>query len=777
VPDFRIRVVVDASTARSATDAVKGGLREAEGAADKLSRSVTRAIKTAAAAYGVREIVRLGDAYTNLQNRLRVVTDGTADLANATEAVFGIANRTRLSVTDTAEAFTRFSLALKDTDATQREVLRLTESVNEAIILSGASSAEASAGLIQFSQGLASGALRGDELRSVLEQLPAVADVIAKHLGVTRGQLRQMGAEGKITADVIRGAFAGAASDLDRQFGKTVPTIGQALTVLKNNVIKFLGELQKSTNIFGLLAKAVGVVADSMGRLGQLIGTIVGSFQQLGRWIYDGVDAFDELGNIILVPVLPAIAAAIVGVEGLTAAFVALAAVNPLVWIGGAIAAVAAFNEEISDAVEGTLQWANSWIPGAESIQDATVAQTIWFRRALQTNKRMIEQRQAVEETSKFWGEYGGRIRALDYTLGNFVQGKVSVVTKAFKAWGDAIGLLERKTPKVTKATHDFAEEFRAFEGSLDPAVAAMNAYDDALKILDRALGKGWIDQDRFNELLDAASRKAFGYVEQLKKVEEQVRKTFRPEFGPGVTGGVDFAVKTYDDVITKLERATELARMTTEQRQVEVALERILLDLKKQGLELDEQSIGVIREKLRAIQAINADQAREQRLLQFLDQLSTNIVDTALDADRTWSQFFHNLIRELERAILKAIVFRGIMAAAGRTPEAGALGLGGDILHALHVPGFAGGGQFRVGGAGGTDSQLMMFRATPNEIVTVQTPQQAQAGPAQQQPIQVGVYAYDNQRDLMAQFLASPPGERAIVTAVMRNRSRLGLT
>lgn len=209
------------------------------------------------AAFGLRELQQTVDAYTNVQNRLKLVTDNASELLGVTKELFAISNQTRQSFTSTAEVYARTALATKDLGLSQRETLEFTKSLNQAVILSGASAAESSAGLIQLSQGLASGALRGDELRSVLEQLPAVADVIANSLGVTRGELRKMGEDGKITAEVVIDAFKKAKTTLDEDFGQTVPTLGQAFTVLKNNFIEFIGVVDSATGVSGALASVI----------------------------------------------------------------------------------------------------------------------------------------------------------------------------------------------------------------------------------------------------------------------------------------------------------------------------------------------------------------------------------------------------------------------------------------------------------------------------------------------------------------------------------------
>src|SRR5690606_16856748 len=193
-----------------------------------------RALAALGGAVAARELVRLLDTYTNLNNRLRATGLEAQNLTAVYQELRAVANDTRSSFEGSVELYSRLALSSKELGVSQRDLIEFTKSLNQAIILSGASATEAQAGLIQLSQGMASGTLRGDELRSVLEQLPAVADVIAKELGVTRGELRKMGEDGKITAGVILDAFKNARDELEQRFGRTVPTISQSFQVLQN---------------------------------------------------------------------------------------------------------------------------------------------------------------------------------------------------------------------------------------------------------------------------------------------------------------------------------------------------------------------------------------------------------------------------------------------------------------------------------------------------------------------------------------------------------------
>ncbi len=223
---------------------------------------------TGLAAFGVAKgIIQMADTFTRLENRLRSTGLEGQNLTKVYQDLRRVSNDTRSSLEGSVELYSRLALSSKELGVNQNQLIDFTKSLNQAIILSGASMQEAQNGLIQLSQGMASGTLRGDELRSVLEQLPAVADVIAKGLGVTRGQLRKMGEEGKITAKEILNAFADARMELNDRFGKSVTTIGQAWQVFKNNLLNAVGQLDKSLGFTRGLSENLFALANSVDDL------------------------------------------------------------------------------------------------------------------------------------------------------------------------------------------------------------------------------------------------------------------------------------------------------------------------------------------------------------------------------------------------------------------------------------------------------------------------------------------------------------------------------
>nr|DAX34080.1 MAG TPA: Tail tape measure [Caudoviricetes sp.] len=242
-----------------------GKLRSEFGKLDSaLTRTVhkIRGIMTLFAAFAgttisTGAIVKAMDSYTNLQNRLRLVADSQAQVNALTEEMFNIANRSRASVEDTAIAFSRFDLALKSVGRGQKDTLMVTETVNKMIAMTSKGSQEAAASLLQLSQAFSKGKLDGDEFRTVSETMPLLMDAIVKKMGVTRGELLELRKQGKITLDVMIEALREAQPEVDKAFASLPLRVSDALVIVKNNWIKFWGELNTRLDFSPKVAKAL----------------------------------------------------------------------------------------------------------------------------------------------------------------------------------------------------------------------------------------------------------------------------------------------------------------------------------------------------------------------------------------------------------------------------------------------------------------------------------------------------------------------------------------
>jgi len=233
----------------------------------------------------LRGLQKYVDLLTNLENKLRLTTTSTANLEAVQDQLFAAANRARSSIEAAGDIYTRVALSARQLGVSQQAVIAVTETLQKAAILSGAGAQEAHAALIQLGQGLASNRLSGDELRSVLEQLPYVADLIVNYLNqtqqfgqVTRGTLRQLGKEGKLTSDIVFNAIAASQQSVNALFAQTNPTIEQAFNVARNNILKFIDDFDDATGASAALANAIIAISENLNIILGVLGLVAGGF-------------------------------------------------------------------------------------------------------------------------------------------------------------------------------------------------------------------------------------------------------------------------------------------------------------------------------------------------------------------------------------------------------------------------------------------------------------------------------------------------------------------
>jgi len=196
-----------------------------------------------ASVFAVHKIIEYADSYTNLQNKLKLVTNSTVELGYATDEVAQIAKRTGQALGATGDLYFKISQNTEKLGVSMTDVSRITETFAKTLAISGASTQGAEAAILQFGQALASGVIRGDEFNSVAENAPAALDAFARALGVPKGELRKLAAEGMLTSDILISALQEQSQVVDDLYAKTDTTIGQASTKLKNSMILFVGQL------------------------------------------------------------------------------------------------------------------------------------------------------------------------------------------------------------------------------------------------------------------------------------------------------------------------------------------------------------------------------------------------------------------------------------------------------------------------------------------------------------------------------------------------------
>lgn len=232
------------------------------GTGEKAVGVMSRLAATLGLAFGISEVVKAAEAYTNISNRLKLVTTSSEQLAQAQEQLFQISQNTRQPLEATSELYQKLAQNAATLGLSLNDVGKTTETINKLVAMSGASAESANAAIIQLGQGLASGALRGDELNSVMEQTPALAKAIADGMGITIGQLRAMGQEGKITGQAIIEALNKQGDAVNEQFGKLAPTLSQGVTLIENSFTRTIGKMDQMSGASQGVARALAGISD-----------------------------------------------------------------------------------------------------------------------------------------------------------------------------------------------------------------------------------------------------------------------------------------------------------------------------------------------------------------------------------------------------------------------------------------------------------------------------------------------------------------------------------
>ena len=228
------------------------------------------------------ELIVTADAFKNLEGRIKIAVGETGNLESALEGVVKVALATNSSLVATGELFATITRATQnmktiqngvvtDFKLSQQQILQLTKTINEAIRISGASAEASEAAIVQLAQALAAGRLSGDELSSILEQAPRLAQALADGLGVPIGKLKELGETGQLTSDVVIKAMRQQSEVIGAEFKKLPLTVGASTENLKTSWMLYLGELDKTHGVSEKVAQAIKYIAEN---LDQLVSTL-----------------------------------------------------------------------------------------------------------------------------------------------------------------------------------------------------------------------------------------------------------------------------------------------------------------------------------------------------------------------------------------------------------------------------------------------------------------------------------------------------------------------
>ena len=237
-----------------------------ESISTQLARLKTQAIGFTLGNLAITNLSQTVDEYKSYESRINLISKSNAQAKGTFSELMQIANETGSAFGATAELYTRLYRAMGN-QANSAELLQFTRTIQQMTAISGAGAEEAKAAIIQLAQGLASGALRGDEFNSVAEQMPILLEVLQKSLGKTRAELRKMAEDGELTPQLILGATKEATEEIQRQYEQMPLTIGRAMNQLSNSWLGFVGNTDKTISASSLVAGAISLVANNLDLL------------------------------------------------------------------------------------------------------------------------------------------------------------------------------------------------------------------------------------------------------------------------------------------------------------------------------------------------------------------------------------------------------------------------------------------------------------------------------------------------------------------------------
>ncbi|MDM2753110.1 tape measure protein [Citrobacter sp. Cpo221] len=259
---------------RNVTDGMEGGFNRADKAASSLTSSfgsLSRVATSLMAILSVQQVSQYADAWTTLNNKLANAIRPSEQLVDVMERVFNITQQTRASLDATATLYARLERGTRQYNTSAEDLAKLTTIINQGFVVSGATAQEAENAIIQLSQGIASGVLRGEEFNSVAEQGSRLMVALADSMGVGIGELRQMAAAGKLTTDVVVNGLLSQGVTIGNEFANTTTTISQALQVAGNNITKFFGENSTVKTGTAIFNDAVISVSENIGALSAIL--------------------------------------------------------------------------------------------------------------------------------------------------------------------------------------------------------------------------------------------------------------------------------------------------------------------------------------------------------------------------------------------------------------------------------------------------------------------------------------------------------------------------
>ena len=351
---FNFTVNGNTSKAQKSLSNLNAKLQEQRASLAGISSELTTVIAGYVSLQSAASAIKIVDQYAQIESRLNMVNDGLQTTEELQAMILASANESRTSYADMANLVSRVAMNAKEAFSSNAEAVEFAEALNKQFVIAGASAEEISSATLQLTQGLGSGVLRGEELNAVFESAPNIIQSIADYLDVPIGKIREMAADGQLTADVVKNAVLASADEIDAKFGGMSVTFSQLWTVFKNNAASaFDGVMESMTK----LSSSEGMMT-LVNNASVSLTNLANSIQPVIDRITEAFNDPEVVNNISrIVDGLIQMSPAIIGIAGGLAVAVPLFNGLKAVFLGlvGAVSALAAPFTGLSALISGNL--------------------------------------------------------------------------------------------------------------------------------------------------------------------------------------------------------------------------------------------------------------------------------------------------------------------------------------------------------------------------------------------------------------------------------------
>ncbi|WP_251268903.1 tape measure protein, partial [Enterobacter hormaechei] len=473
---------------------MSGGASKAASKFDQLQTSINKVAGAIAASIVVdwgRAFLVAADNMSQLNARIERLTGSAATASQTMQSLMRISSATGGSLQDTAKLWETLSTALRDTGATNGQIIQLTETLQKIGRIGGSSTEEMANALRQFGQSISSGTVRAEEFNSILEQMPELARQIAAGMGVSIGELRQLMLDGKLTAEDALNAIQKQTGSVNAEFEKLPRTLAQANTALTNSFLSMIDSVNQAT---GASTGLVAVIDSMTAALDRLVGKAISADAQIS-----------ELNSTAEMFTRRARTWSWLGLDGWEAQNKALAGLsNKAAMLVGDLAAVSKASQTAANtkpieikAVAGT---------GKKKKTQAEKEAEKYAKAQQTVNEKLEELRQKAQLSAGSLGELS-RAQAV-------LNAQQSLGSAATQAQIKEAGEYAAKAWDAAAAARGVTEALKAM-----PLQAENKSYAESMQNLKAALNAGKIDLKEYNA---ATEKMALEHQNNLAKINAQ---------------------------------------------------------------------------------------------------------------------------------------------------------------------------------------------------------------------------------------------------------------